>query len=380
MKKKVYELAKEMGIQSKDLIAKAGALGIEVKSHMSALTEADIDKIKGSSKEKKMGKKPPVGKPIVDNEYLANKPKPPVGKPIVDESIFANRDKAEKKDNTDVKTEKEVRNSTKSVEKKEKMPKKETQRANRKENKEDHKIAEPKEIKNTESKEAKNIEPEEVKKEDSKTVRKLASEKENMPRIKIVAKAEDVVQEEAARKAARAERVKKEAERKSGENKSDRKTSGDAYSVSAGGGLQRRGDKAVAIIQGYCPMDPNKSGLALKLLAEGMKDNTVKMDADKVQKVKAAGTTEMIAEEMTGEKVKSSIEVTATETERNEVEHPKIEAVDRQHRVQRVKVAEIEEMTEELMAEKKSTISSQSLKENLWKRRKERNMLSQSRR
>ena len=84
MKKKVYELAKEMGIQSKDLIAKAGALGIEVKSHMSALTEADIDKIKGSSKEKKMGKKPPVGKPIVDNEYLANKPKPPVGKPIVD--------------------------------------------------------------------------------------------------------------------------------------------------------------------------------------------------------------------------------------------------------------------------------------------------------
>ena len=27
MKKKVYELAKEMGIQSKDLIAKAGALG-----------------------------------------------------------------------------------------------------------------------------------------------------------------------------------------------------------------------------------------------------------------------------------------------------------------------------------------------------------------
>lgn len=242
MKKKVYELAKEMGIQSKDLIAKAGALGIEVKSHMSALTEADIDKIKGSSKEKKMGKKPPVGKPIVDNEYLANKPKPPVGKPIVDESIFANRDKAEKKDNTDVKTEKEVRNSTKSVEKKEKMPKKETQRANRKENKEDHKIAEPKEIKNTESKEAKNIEPEEVKKEDSKTVRKLASEKENMPRIKIVAKAEDVVQEEAARKAARAERVKKEAERKSGENKSDRKTSGDRKNDKKNG--NRRGEGA----------------------------------------------------------------------------------------------------------------------------------------
>lgn len=33
-------------------------------------------------------------------------------------------------------------------------------------------------------------------------------------------------------------------------------------------------------------MDPEKSELALKLLAEGIKDNTVKMDADKVQKVK----------------------------------------------------------------------------------------------
>ena len=41
-----------------------------------------------------------------------------------------------------------------------------------------------------------------------------------------------------------------------------------AYSVGAGGELQRRGDKAVALIQAYCPMDPNKSDLALKLLAE----------------------------------------------------------------------------------------------------------------
>ena len=59
-----------------------------------------------------------------------------------------------------------------------------------------------------------------------------------------------------------------------------------AYSVSAGGLLQRRGDKAYALIQTFCPMDPNKSDLALKLLAEGMKENCEKMDADKVQKVK----------------------------------------------------------------------------------------------
>ena len=46
MKKKVYELAKEMGVRSKDLIARAGALGIEVKSHMSSLTDEEIGKIR----------------------------------------------------------------------------------------------------------------------------------------------------------------------------------------------------------------------------------------------------------------------------------------------------------------------------------------------
>lgn len=65
-----------------------------------------------------------------------------------------------------------------------------------------------------------------------------------------------------------------------------REDNGAAYSVSASGGLSRRGDKAVAAIQAYCPMDPNKAELALKLLVEGMKNNTVKVDADKVQKVK----------------------------------------------------------------------------------------------
>lgn len=205
MKTKVYELAKEMGIQSKDLIAKAGALGIEVKSHMSALTDADVDKIKGinSNKEKVSGKKVPVGKPIVNNEYLANKPKPPVGKPIIDESLFANRDKTDKKENTDIKAEKEPKTEVKSAEKKENKSKR------------DAKVEEKKET------------PKEVKKDEPKTVRKLASEKESMPRIKIVARAEDVVQEEAARKAARAERAKKEAERKAVEKKPERRNSGE---------------------------------------------------------------------------------------------------------------------------------------------------------
>lgn len=59
-----------------------------------------------------------------------------------------------------------------------------------------------------------------------------------------------------------------------------------AYSVGASGGLWRSGDKFEAVMQAYCPMDPNKAQLALRLLASGMKDNTVKVDADKVQKVK----------------------------------------------------------------------------------------------
>lgn len=136
MKKKVYELAKEMGVRSKDLIARAGALGIEVKSHMSSLTDEEIGKIRdggtpetgkaktgkggssqtnsgaagkktaaalrgketGAGKEpekrvSKTGRKVPVGTPIINESFLANKPKPPVGKPIVDESLFAKRDK-----------------------------------------------------------------------------------------------------------------------------------------------------------------------------------------------------------------------------------------------------------------------------------------------
>lgn len=59
-----------------------------------------------------------------------------------------------------------------------------------------------------------------------------------------------------------------------------------AYSVGAYGGVSRFGDVNYALLQAYCPMDPNKADLALSLLASGLKDNTVTVDADKVQKVK----------------------------------------------------------------------------------------------
>ena len=47
-KMKLYDLAKELNLTSKELITIAQGLGIDVKSHLSNLEEADIKKIKSS--------------------------------------------------------------------------------------------------------------------------------------------------------------------------------------------------------------------------------------------------------------------------------------------------------------------------------------------
>ena len=54
---KVHELAKELGLTSKDVIAKAGELGIEAKTHMSSIEEDDANKIRGNSSSKPSDKK-----------------------------------------------------------------------------------------------------------------------------------------------------------------------------------------------------------------------------------------------------------------------------------------------------------------------------------
>ena len=63
-----------------------------------------------------------------------------------------------------------------------------------------------------------------------------------------------------------------------------------AYSVGAFGALGDATGKANgrgrAVMQDYCPMDPNKVDQAVGLLASGMEECTKKVDADKVQKVK----------------------------------------------------------------------------------------------
>src|SRR5262245_49440076 len=45
-KMRVYEIAKEVGIPNKDLIAKIRALGLEVNNHMSSLDADDVARIR----------------------------------------------------------------------------------------------------------------------------------------------------------------------------------------------------------------------------------------------------------------------------------------------------------------------------------------------
>ena len=45
-KKRVHELAKELGLENKDLIAHLERLGITVKSHASTLEDNEIERVK----------------------------------------------------------------------------------------------------------------------------------------------------------------------------------------------------------------------------------------------------------------------------------------------------------------------------------------------
>src|SRR6185369_17190158 len=50
---RVYEIAKEVGIPNKDLIAKIRALGLEVNNHMSSLDADDVARIRRSLEKEK---------------------------------------------------------------------------------------------------------------------------------------------------------------------------------------------------------------------------------------------------------------------------------------------------------------------------------------
>src|SRR6187401_2261491 len=59
-KMRVYEIAKEVGIPNKDLIAKIRALGLEVNNHMSSLDADDVARIKRSLEKEKHGVEKPA--------------------------------------------------------------------------------------------------------------------------------------------------------------------------------------------------------------------------------------------------------------------------------------------------------------------------------
>ena len=103
MPKKVYELAKELGVASKELLEKAAKLGIKVESHMSVLSDTDVKRLsaKGGAARpvgkavpgQVSGRVGPVGRPIVNDSYFENKRKAPAGRPVVDDDFLARREK-----------------------------------------------------------------------------------------------------------------------------------------------------------------------------------------------------------------------------------------------------------------------------------------------
>ena len=69
-KTRVYELAKELNVASKEIIEKAKEVGISYNSHMSTMEEAEISKIKGAWNSK------PAAKPAPKAEKKEAKPAP----------------------------------------------------------------------------------------------------------------------------------------------------------------------------------------------------------------------------------------------------------------------------------------------------------------
>ena len=59
-----------------------------------------------------------------------------------------------------------------------------------------------------------------------------------------------------------------------------------AYSCGASGYFNMRSHQPIAMLQAYCPMNPDKSELAVRLLHEGIANMAKQVDADQLQKVK----------------------------------------------------------------------------------------------
>ncbi|MFC2695124.1 MAG: translation initiation factor IF-2 [Lactobacillus sp.] len=80
-KKRIYELAKELDIDNKTVLSKARALGFEVKTHMSTLTDDQQKQLTASLKPQNKGAKKPAksGKIKISVKALRRKPQPQQG-------------------------------------------------------------------------------------------------------------------------------------------------------------------------------------------------------------------------------------------------------------------------------------------------------------
>ena len=96
-KTRVYELAKELNVASKEIIERAKEVGISYNSHMSTMEEAEISKIKGAWNSKPAAKPAPKAekkeaKPAPKQEVKKAEPKKEVEKGHAPKKEFAKRE------------------------------------------------------------------------------------------------------------------------------------------------------------------------------------------------------------------------------------------------------------------------------------------------
>ena len=105
-KTRVYELAKELNVASKEIIEKAKEVGISYNSHMSTMEEAEISKIKGAWNSKPAAKSAPKAekkeaKPAPKQEVKKAEPKKEVEKvTLLRKNLQREKTTAQNKDNT----------------------------------------------------------------------------------------------------------------------------------------------------------------------------------------------------------------------------------------------------------------------------------------
>ena len=107
---KVHQLAKEMGITSKELTQKALDMGISVKNHMSNLSDEDAERLRVSKKDTAKHPVSPKAQDGIDvSPSKINKPKPPMNRQIVDTAFLEARSKGVKSDKEDKKQPEELK-------------------------------------------------------------------------------------------------------------------------------------------------------------------------------------------------------------------------------------------------------------------------------